>query len=99
MKIDALARVSLAALIGVAGFIATSPAAHGQAVAVARISGHVSDASAGAVVGAQISATEVARGIAHSTVSDSSGDYVLPNLPIGAYRLEVKSKGFKDYVQ
>jgi hypothetical protein len=79
--------------------LGTPFAMYAQAVAVAQVSGHVADSSAGAVVGAQISALETARGISHVTVSDSSGAYVLPNLPIGAYRLEVKAKGFKDYIQ
>src|SRR5206468_11885752 len=53
----------------------------------------------GALVGAQVTASELERGIVHSTVSDSSGNYLLANLPIGAYRLEAKAKGFKDYIR
>ena len=32
-------------------------------------------------------------------VTDSQGNYALPNLPVGPYRLEVKAAGFKDYVE
>jgi hypothetical protein len=99
MKTNRAAVPGLTVSLGLLAFIATPPSAYSQAVAVAQINGHVADASGGAVVGAQITANETARGIAHSTVSDSSGSYTLPNLPIGAYRLVVSAKGFKDYVQ
>jgi hypothetical protein len=74
-------------------------AAHGQAVAVAQVSGQVTDASGGAIAGARITATEIARGIVHAATSDSGGSYTLPNLPVGAYKLEVKTNGFKDFVE
>jgi hypothetical protein len=35
----------------------------------------------------------------HTTVTDDQGHYSLPNLPVGPYRLEVRTPGFKDYVQ
>ena len=35
----------------------------------------------------------------HTTVTDAQGQYVLPGLPIGPYRLEVQASGFKDYLQ
>src|SRR5437868_5393072 len=78
--------------------LALPPTAYSQAVAVATVSGHVTDSSGGVVVGAQITATEVARGILHTAATDSTGSYVLNNLPIGPYKLQVKANGFKDYV-
>jgi hypothetical protein len=72
---------------------------NGQSVAVAEISGTVIDPSGAAIVNAQVSMTETDKQLTHSTVSDRSGNYTLPNLPVGPYRLEVKSPGFKDYVQ
>ena len=70
-----------------------------QAVAVAQVSGIVSDPTGKVVVGAQVSMTDTDKGQARTTASDSAGSYTLPNLPVGPYRLEVKSPGFKDYVQ
>ena len=32
-------------------------------------------------------------------MTDKSGLYTLPNLPVGPYRLEVELAGFKDYIQ
>jgi hypothetical protein len=73
--------------------------ARGQSVAVAEISGVVTDPSAAAIASAQVSATEIDKDVAHTTVSDTRGNYTLANLPVGPYRLEVKTAGFKDYVQ
>src|SRR2546422_3306156 len=34
-----------------------------------------------------------------TTVADTGGHYLLTNLPIGPYKLEVRANGFKNYVQ
>jgi hypothetical protein len=73
--------------------------AHGQSVAVAQISGTVVDPTGAAIVNAQVSMTETDKQSVHSTVTDRNGVYTLPDLPVGPYRLEVKTPGFKDYVQ
>lgn len=70
-----------------------------QTVAVAQVSGTVTDPSGGALPSAAVSITETDKDIARSTVSDNNGHYIFPNLPVGPYRLEVKAQGFKDYVQ
>src|SRR5664280_1794541 len=72
--------------------------AHAQA-GVAELSGTVTDPSGAAVAGANINLVETERGVSHPTVTDSSGHYVVPNLPVGPYRLEASSSGFKTYVQ
>src|SRR6202035_5636681 len=74
-------------------------AARAQAVAVAQVSGTVSDSSGGAIANAQVSMTETDKHLVRTTVTDATGNYTLPNLPVGPYRLEVKSAGFKDYAQ
>ena len=38
-------------------------------------------------------------GAARSTQSGADGAYLLPNLPIGPYRMEVKKDGFSTYIQ
>lgn len=73
--------------------------ANGQTVTIAEIRGTVSDQSGGAIAGAQIQATETERQTLRTAVSDELGGYVLPNLPVGPYRLEVRAAGFKDYIQ
>jgi Carboxypeptidase regulatory-like domain len=70
-----------------------------QAVANAQITGQVNDPTGAAVVGVTIKATETERGVSHEVSSDADGRYTLPNLPVGAYRLEASLAGFKTYVQ
>ena len=75
-------------------------AAFSQTVAVAQVSGLVTDATGGALANAQVTMTETDKGAIHpNTPPMPAGQYVLPNLPVGPYRLEVKANGFKDYVQ
>src|SRR5258708_719921 len=70
-----------------------------QAVAVAEVNGIITDSSGGALPVAQVVMTETNKQLARTTVTDTSGHYVLTNLPVGPYKLEVKASGFKDYVQ
>jgi hypothetical protein len=70
-----------------------------QTTAVAQVSGTVTDQSGAAIANAQVTMTETDKDQVHRVASDSGGHYVLPNLPVGPYRLEVKVNGFKDYIQ
>jgi hypothetical protein len=70
-----------------------------QAVASAQISGVVSDPSGAPIPAAQITAIQTANGRARTAKSGTDGAYILPQLPVGPYRLEVKAKGFGTYVQ
>src|SRR5258708_5809123 len=99
MKTGGTARLWLTVSLAIFSSLALPSAARCQAVAVAQVSGHVTDSSTGVVVGAQVIATEVGRGILHSATTDSNGSYVLSNLPIGPYRLQIKANGFKEYIQ
>src|ERR1051326_580595 len=70
-----------------------------RAQATAQISGRVQDATAAVLPGVEITATNTATGIARNTVTNENGTYVLPNLPIGIYRLEAALPGFRTYAQ
>src|SRR5437764_1715755 len=70
-----------------------------QAVAVAEVSGVITDASGGALPTAQVIMTETNKQSSRTVLTDPAGHYVLTNLPVGPYRLEVKANGFKDYQQ
>jgi hypothetical protein len=70
-----------------------------QTVAVAQISGIVSDPTGAAIAGAQVKATQTATHLVRQVVTDSNGGYVLPALPVGPYQVEVAAPGFKNYVQ
>jgi hypothetical protein len=79
----------------------TAPVARlwGQAVANAQISGVVVDASGAAVPGAKITAKQTETQQERTTVAGTDGSYVLPNLPVGPYHLEVQASGFTTYLQ
>src|SRR5438067_1649265 len=64
-----------------------------------QINGNVKDSSGLAIPGAAVKATQTATGVVRNTTSGTDGDYVLPNLPIGPYLLEVTKEGFSKYVQ
>ncbi len=65
----------------------------------AQIGGTVRDASGAVIPGVEITATQADTGAARTTVSNETGSYVLPNLPVGPYRLEAKLPGFRTFVQ
>src|SRR3982074_386055 len=73
--------------------------AKGQATAIAEVFGNVTDPTGAALVGVRVTMTETAKNTVFSAVTNQVGNFMLPNLPAGPYRLEVKAAGFKDYVQ
>ncbi|MEO7143685.1 MAG: TonB-dependent receptor [Bryobacteraceae bacterium] len=85
--------------ISLAALIVCTPRVNAQAVAVAEVDGVVTDSTAKVMVGANVTIIETDKHTLRNTVTDSTGRYFLPNLPVGPYRLEVRSPGFKDYVR
>lgn len=73
--------------------------ASAQAVANATIQGVITDASGARVANATVAATHTDTGQVQTTVSGSDGSYVLANLPVGSYQLEVSAPSFSKYVQ
>ena len=69
------------------------------AQSTAQISGSVKDQSGAVLPGAEVTMTQAETGFKRSAVTDETGSYVLPNLPIGPYRLEAMLPGFKTYIQ
>lgn len=61
----------------------------------ATITGTVTDQSAAAIVGANITARSVERGTTYSAVSNDSGIYRIPLLPVGNYDLRIEKSGFQ----
>ncbi len=97
--VDRRCAAAVLLLIALAALGALAPCARAQAVAIAELDGYVTDPSGQAIAGAQVKATEVDKGQVRNTVSDTTGRYAMPDLPVGNYRLEVSAKGFKTYVQ
>lgn len=63
------------------------------------ISGRIEDATAAAVPGAKIAAIEKETNVMTRTVSDGQGEYSLPALRPGTYRVEAEASGFKKLVR
>ena len=70
-----------------------------QAQNTSQIQGTVQDASGAAVPGAEVKATQTDTGAIRTATTGIDGGYVLADLPIGPYRLEVSKEGFSTYVQ
>ena len=73
-----------------------APRGFGQ---TAQVLGHVTDPSGAVVPGAQITVTNLDTGFERKTVSSGTGDYVLPLLPLGRYRLSLEATGFAPEVR
>src|ERR1041385_8702422 len=69
------------------------------AQATAQIGGTARDQSGAVLPGVEIKVTQTETGISRGAVTNETGSYVLPNLPIGPYRLEASLPGFRTYVQ
>jgi hypothetical protein len=65
----------------------------------AQVTGRISDQSGAVVPDAQVTITNQQTGLTRSSVSSSEGNYTLPLLPPGEYRLAVKKEGFKPVVR
>src|SRR6202035_3351806 len=81
------------------GLIAVSSSgAFGQAIS-GNLVGTVIDSSGAVVPNASVEATKIDTGITTTTTTGSTGAYRFENLPVGTYRIVVKSGGFKTAVQ
>ena len=69
------------------------------AQSTAQVSGTVRDQSGAVLPGVQVTATQTATGLTRSVVTDEAGFYVLPDLPVGPYKLEAGLPGFCTFVQ
>jgi hypothetical protein len=68
-------------------------------VSLSQIQGTVLDASGAAIPGATVKATNTATAVSRTTVTGAEGTYVLPDLPVGPYRLDVTKEGFATAAQ
>src|SRR5881296_4139296 len=80
-------------------FISLIACAGVWAQATAQISGTARDQSGAVLPGVEVKVTQTETGVARTTVTNETGSYVLPNLPLGPYRLEASLPGFRTFVQ
>ena len=70
-----------------------------QGGGLAQISGGVKDQSGAVLPGVEVTVTQTDTGVSRNVVTNETGSYVLPNLPVGPYRLEAALPGFRSFVQ
>ncbi|HWB83940.1 MAG TPA: TonB-dependent receptor [Bryobacteraceae bacterium] len=63
------------------------------------LTGRVIDAQDAVIPNVKVTATEVSTGANYDTVSSASGQYTIPFLAPGTYRVTVSAPGFKRYVR
>jgi len=66
---------------------------------VAQIAGTVTDASGLVVPGVEVTAIQLDTGAKRTATTGADGNFILPNLPLGPYRLEATKSGFRSFVQ
>jgi len=64
-----------------------------------RILGRVSDSSGAVLANVKVTATHEATGVTRDTTTNSSGDYVFPEVPVGSYTLSFDLPGFKTNIR
>ncbi|HEV2468672.1 MAG TPA: TonB-dependent receptor [Candidatus Sulfotelmatobacter sp.] len=87
-----LTAVSRLALILTLSLFATSALAQTTA---GRILGTLTDQSGAAVPGATVIVTDTQRGTSRTVTTDDSGNYIVPDLQPGTYKVHAEAKGFK----
>ena len=85
--------LSLAVLFVLLPFVMTGQTDRGI------INGTVTDTTGAAVPGAKVVATNNATNIPFSSESTGTGDFTIPNLPVGTYQLRIERDGFKSAVR
>ena len=79
-------------------FLLLSTAVFGQGGATGTILGTVLDNTGAVVTGATVTITNVATGVSNQTKTGSSGDYTVPFLQPGTYKVTVEASGFQQSV-
>ena len=77
-------------------FLLISLAGYGQST-FGTITGTVTDPSGAVVPNATVIVTSEAEGTARESTAGSTGVFTVPNLKVGAYRLQVNATGFAGY--
>jgi len=80
-------------------FVVLVAAVPAWAQATAQLSGTVRDDSGGVLPGVTVTVTQTDTGFTRTVVTSEAGAYVLSNLPLGPYRLDISLQGFRTHVQ
>ena len=78
--------------------IASAVALWSQVGTTSTLVGLLTDSTGAVLVSAKVVATKVATGVDYPTVSNDTGNYTIPYLPIGTYRVTAELPGFERVV-
>ena len=59
------------------------------------ITGTITDSTQSAIPGANVKATNQETSVVYTSITNTSGNYVIPQLPEGRYKVSVEKQGFK----
>ena len=85
----------LARTLLVAALVAVAAPSFAQPAQTGTISGEIKDATGAVLPGVTVTITSQDRGFARDTVSDGTGRYVFPAVPIGLYTINATLQGFE----
>ena len=85
------------ALLALLVLLSLTPALRAQSTS-ASLSGRISDSTSARVVDARVAAVNLATNARYETMTNGAGEYSLPNVAPGRYRIEVEKDGFKKLV-
>jgi len=100
MNVSRVLLVVLTVVCLTTGALTSENSAFGQAaIAVAQLNGTVRDSTGSVVANAAVSLRNIDTNRTYTSTSDTSGYYIVPNLPPGSYQLNVVFAGFEPYAQ
>src|ERR1700755_3005280 len=93
------AKNNMSIVRNVLAFIALSCIGLSAQQITGNIRGTVTDPSGAVIRGAAVTALQAETGLSRETTTDRNGSYILLELPVGHYRLQVAAKDFEEYLQ
>jgi len=93
MRVNGLGNFLVASFV-LAALLAGAAAAQSP---MGTITGLITDSTGAVVPGVPVIAENLDTGVRARTVSSATGNYVIPNLPIGRYEVSVSAQGFKTW--
>src|SRR5437588_1531597 len=89
---------NIALLLALACLLLAGRTTPAQSPTTGRIAGTVKDTKGAVIAGAEITVVSRATGEERKVIADTTGDYAVPLLPPGIYRVSIKASGFKQTV-
>ena len=86
-------------LLTLIGVLAGIPAGASAQIMQAELRGVVHDESGAALPGATVVATHTETGATRTATTSETGAFIMPSLPVGAYKVTIELSGFQQFVQ